>query len=268
MKEMKDLKSERDLNKSPKKNAGFYISLAVCIAAIAAAGWTTYRSVSEYTDVTEEVPVKQSSQKDGKKDVKVDTDVSGEKYENSTVISQPENSDETSNEISEYSENEKAVFNGNIAEYSETAAANTEVSAEISLSKISAPIENGEVIKPFSPKNPIESKTLGDWRTHSGVDISAGEGSPVRAIMAGKVLSIYNDPMLGNVIEIDHSNGYVAYYCGLTDTTIAKEGENIKSGDTIGYIGKIPSESKDGSHLHLEVKLNDDYIDPTIIYNS
>lgn len=250
---MKNLKSERNLNQSPKKNIGFYISLGLCVAAVAAAAWTTYGSIQDYHPITEESPAEITEQ--SSQNIHVGTDVSGEKYEN-TESSVTESSVESSEESSK-EESEKPVFKDN-AEESEN---------ETSGPKVTAPIENGEVLKGFSPKNPVQSKTLGDWRTHSGVDIAAGEGTPVRAIMAGEVLKVYQDALLGNIIEIDHHNNYIAYYCGLTETTIAKEGSTVKAGDTIGYVGKIPSESKDDSHLHLEVKLNDEYIDPTIIYS-
>ncbi len=250
---MLNMKNERNYKKSPKKNVGFYISLAVCLAAVAGAAWTTYGSIQEYTQPSDESSVEES------KDEKVNEEVSGQKYEQSKIeeSSKPEESSRQSSKPTSRPEesskiSEEVSVQQTVTEESETTTAE--------------PIDKGEVLKPFSPKNPIKSETMRDWRTHGGVDISAGEGTPVRAIMSGVVKDLYTDPLLGNVIVIEHSGGYESLYCGVTDTSVARKGSNVKAGDTIGYVGKIPSESKDKPHLHLEVRLDGNNMDPTLIY--
>ena len=237
---MKNMKNERNEKKSPKKNAGFYIALAICVVAIAAAAWTTYGSVLEYSDLQQE-----SSEQESSENIEAGKDVKGEKYDNSTTessVEPSENSTENSNESD--------------VEASETAVDTTRV----------PPIENGDVIKAFSPQNPIYSKTTSDWRIHNGVDIGASEGTPVRAITSGTVKSISKDAMLGNVICINHIGGYTAYYCGISETPVVAEGNIVSTGDTIGYVSAVPYEMLDESHLHLAVMLENDYIDPTTLY--
>lgn len=240
---MKNMKNERNEKKSPKKNAGFYIALAICVVAIAAAAWTTYGSVMEYSDLHQE----ETSEQENSENIEAGKDVKGEKYESST------DTDESNGEPSE-SSGDDTESSG--VEASETVVDTTRVQ----------PIENGKVIKSFSPQNPIYSKTTSDWRTHSGIDIGASEGTPVRAITSGTVKSISKDPMLGNVICINHIGGYTAYYCGISDTPVVNEGNIVSTGDTIGYVSTVPSEMLDESHLHLSVMLENDYIDPETFY--
>ena len=239
---MKNMKNERNEKKSPKKNAGFYIALAICVVAIAAAAWTTYGSVLQYSDLQQE-----SSEQENSENIEAGKDVSGEKYDNSSTPT------ESSTELSE--DSEKTSENSDTST-TETVLDTTRVS----------PIENGKVTKVFSPQNPIYSKTTSDWRIHNGIDISASEGTPVRAITGGTVKSISKDSMLGNVICINHIGGYTAYYCGISDTPVVSEGNTVSTGDTIGYVSTVPSEMLDDSHLHLAVMLENEYIDPTTLY--
>lgn len=242
---MKNMKYENNRKKSPKQNIGFYIALVICVVAIAAAAWTTYGSVLKYSDLQPEESEQQSS-----KDIEAGNEVSGAKYENS--------SDDESTVT------DKDANAGN--------SENSDESEEIPVKKTAldttktAPIEGGAVIKQFSPKNPIQSKTTSDWRTHNGIDISASNGTPVRAMTSGTIKSITNDPMLGNVICVNHVGGYTAYYCGLSDTPVVNEGNAVSTGDTIGYVSNVPSEMLDESHLHFAVMLENEYVDPSTLY--
>lgn len=253
--------------KSAKNNIGFYIALAICIVTIAAAAWTTYGSVVDYnTQPTAEENSKAES------DVKVNNDVSGQKYESS---------EEKTSEVSVIQESFQKDVNSGVSEvqtvdnYDENVETvenvNTEISAEpvqqtVSENSSSRPVENGKIIKEFSPDNPIKSKTTSDWRTHKGIDISASSGTPVHSITGGTVKSVYKDAMLGNVVCIEHTGGYTAYYCGLTETTVARAGNAVSEGDTIGYVGIVPSEVLDESHLHIEVKKENQYINPSSLF--
>lgn len=250
-------RNEYKEKKSAKNNIGFYIALTICIVTIAAAAWTTYGSVVDYNQQTAEETSSPSSE------VKVNNDVSGQKYESSAAESSLlEESSEISDDISQ--EESVTVLESSIEVSEESSFAPVQ---ESSTEKSPVqPVEKGTIIKIFSPNNPIKSNTTSDWRTHQGIDISAKIGAAVHAVRDGTVKSIYKDPMLGNVICIEHTGGYTAYYCGLTETTIAKEGNTVSAGDTIGYIGIVPFEVLDESHLHLEVKKDGEYIDPTNLF--
>ena len=83
----------------------------------------------------------------------------------------------------------------------------------------------------------IYSKTLGQWMTHSGVDIAAPKGTEVRTVDAGTVKRVYDDDMLGTTVVIEHANGLTTVYAGLKKEPPVMEGDAVNARDLIGYIG-------------------------------
>ena len=121
----------------------------------------------------------------------------------------------------------------------------------------------GKVINEFSNYELVKDKTLSDWRVHNGVDIAAAQGTPVKAIADGEVIKIYNDPMLGVCIEIEHHGNINSTYCGLNKNVNVKEGDNVEAGDVIASVGDTAiGEAELETHLHLEVKKDGVKIDP------
>ena len=120
-----------------------------------------------------------------------------------------------------------------------------------------------QIIKDYSNMNPVYSKTLGDWRTHNGIDFSGEAGGAVVAISYGEVISIYEDTLFGTCVLIDHGNGVTAKYCGLNKETLnVKEHSSVNSEDIIGYLGEIPCEKQEGAHLHFEITPNGELVEP------
>jgi murein DD-endopeptidase MepM/ murein hydrolase activator NlpD len=120
-----------------------------------------------------------------------------------------------------------------------------------------------QIIKDYSNMNPVYSKTLGDWRTHNGIDFSGEAGGAVVAISYGEVISIYEDTLFGTCVLIDHGNGVTAKYCGLNkDTLNVKEHSSVNSEDIIGYLGEVPCEKQEGAHLHFEITHNGEIVEP------
>ncbi len=120
-----------------------------------------------------------------------------------------------------------------------------------------------QIIKDYSNMNPVYSKTLGDWRTHNGIDFSGEAGGAVVAISYGEVISIYEDTLFGTCVLIDHGNGVTAKYCGLNkDTLNVQEHSSVNSEDIIGYLGEIPCEKQEGAHLHFEITHNGELVEP------
>lgn len=122
----------------------------------------------------------------------------------------------------------------------------------------------GEVTKGHSLEIPVFSSTLQEWRVHTGIDISANEGSEVFASADGTVSRVYSDPFLGKTVEITHSGGIVSTYSNLAATDIAvKEGDTVKSGALIGLVGDTSlSELADEAHLHFSIKVNGVSVNP------
>ncbi len=121
------------------------------------------------------------------------------------------------------------------------------------------PVSN-RVLRSYSETHQY-SETLGEWRTHNGVDFEAEENQAVKAVADGTIKSITKDTLWGDVIEIDHGNKRISRYCGVVAQGI-KVGDTAKAGDVIGKVTSVPSEIKDAAHIHLEILVNGNYLDP------
>ena len=88
----------------------------------------------------------------------------------------------------------------------------------------------GTVVKEHSLELPVFSVTLGEWRVHTGIDISCDEGASVYASEAGVVSGIYSDPMLGYTVEITHKDDIKTRYSNLSsDALELKVGDKVMS---------------------------------------
>ena len=123
------------------------------------------------------------------------------------------------------------------------------------------PVE-GEVINPYSNGELVKSETLGVWKTHDGIDISAEKGTEVKAATSGKVIAVRDDPLWGICVIIDHYDGYEGHYYGLDKALSVKEEMVVDAGQIIGRTGESDCESKLAPHLHFAVKCNEKWIDP------
>lgn len=124
------------------------------------------------------------------------------------------------------------------------------------------PVSNVVSVK-FS-RGPIYNTTMGDWRTHNGVDFVAEVGDKVVAIADGRVLSVAEDTLWGSLIRIQHGE-MVATYCGVTPTAEIQADSQVKAGATLGTLTIVPCELLDGAHLHLELMSGQEYLDPLIV---
>jgi murein DD-endopeptidase MepM/ murein hydrolase activator NlpD len=232
------------LNKGSRKNnsRGFYIALGVCLIAIGVAAWTTYDSVVNYAapdeKTTSSTVAKQTNEA-----------VSGIKV----FASEPESTPSVSSEAA----SSQAVS---------SAAAAKQTIAKVPAKQAVAPALTftypvGKTIEQkYSGQNPIYSKTMKDWRAHTGVDFTAKQGEAVKAIANGTVKNVYVDDLYGNTIVITHGD-VEAYYCGLNQMSV-KTGDKVKQGAQIGTVGTVPCESADAPHMHLSMKKSSKFIDP------
>ena len=117
----------------------------------------------------------------------------------------------------------------------------------------------GTIIKYFSTELTF-SDTMNDYRTHNGVDYLANSRDAVYAINKGTVTAVYEDQMLGSVIEINHGHDVLARYCGVE--TQLKAGDEVSIGQEIGVVLMIPFEALDDTHLHLEIIYRGKFVDP------
>ena len=121
----------------------------------------------------------------------------------------------------------------------------------------------GAVTGAFSVEALAYNETMGDWRVHTGVDIDASLGVHVLAAAAGTVSRVYQDDLLGSVVEIDHGDGLTSQYANLASVPTVKEGDQVSTGTVIGSVGATAaSESAQSPHLHFAMYQGDEPVDP------
>ena len=113
------------------------------------------------------------------------------------------------------------------------------------------PVE-GEIIGAYSPEALLWSETLGQWQSHPGIDIAAAAGEAVAACAEGTVREAWEDPLWGDVIEIEHRQGYVSTYANLSTLNMVSPGDAVAAGQIIGAVGNTAAcESEMPWHLHF-----------------
>lgn len=128
-----------------------------------------------------------------------------------------------------------------------------------------SPVASEEILKGCALDRLVFSATMKDYRAHTGLDIASPVGSEVRCYTAGTVDRVEEDAFFGTVVTVRHDYGLVTVYANLAPELAAgiQPGVTLKAGDRIGYVGTSAlAESADEPHLHFEMLLNGDRIDP------
>ena len=125
---------------------------------------------------------------------------------------------------------------------------------------------SGRVLNSYSGDELVYSKTLGDWRTHNGVDYACAQDAQVCAPAAGKVTAVDTDSRWGSVVCIEDSAGHLWRVCGTADPTV-QTGDEVSAGQILGRAGSIPNECAEETHIHLEVLQGEQYLDPAKLLN-
>ncbi|MDZ4692224.1 M23/M56 family metallopeptidase [Terricaulis sp.] len=102
----------------------------------------------------------------------------------------------------------------------------------------------------------------GEMSFHPGVDIAAPMGAPVIAPANGRVIRVTTNSDYGKMIEIDHGDGFALRYAHLSAFDV-RDGDSVQAGQVIGRVGNSGRSS--GTHLHIEVWLNDRALDPRMV---
>lgn len=140
------------------------------------------------------------------------------------------------------------------------------------LSTIEAKILQRSVLKDMLPNSsPIDaafnSSSYG-WRIdpfngnkafHEGLDFTADTGTPIRAAADGIVSTAERTPDYGNIVKIDHGSGLETRYAHAS-VLLVKPGERVVKGQIVAQVGSTGRST--GPHLHYEIRLNGNALDP------
>jgi len=123
---------------------------------------------------------------------------------------------------------------------------------------------DGPIIYPLngrvgSPYGSVRTYNDGQSRRHSGVDLSAGMGTPVAAVANGRVVFARDLDIHGNVVVIDHGWGVYSSYSHMSAFYVVP-GQMVLQGDIVGLSGNTGRST--GPHLHWEIAVNGIWLDP------
>ncbi|MBO6126585.1 MAG: M23 family metallopeptidase [Clostridia bacterium] len=211
------------------KRRSFYISLGVCILAISAAGWSTYKSIKDFSDANIN------------------------KRDNSQIIRTKRK--KTAEEIPK--KNIKNIDFNNLKPAANQEENLKEVSAKLANPEFIIPVRYSELTE---YKDDLEySEEFGDWRTSDGVEFTGELNSAVSAIADGKIIEIFDDPTYGKTVKINHESGdgseVIAYYSRLDPKSIfLKKNDKIKQGQEFAKL--------ENKNMHFMIQINDKFVNP------
>ena len=242
MDEYNKYKNSQNHKKHNKRNKlSFYVSLAICITAVGLAVWSTFSSYSSFKDKKNQVAT-------------------------ATVTATQANNQVTGVTVEETT---TTTFSTTEPTTTSTTATTTTPNTSTTMSAVQTmlqvpgnliyPIKDAKVSKPYS-ENAVYNKTMGDYRSHLGIDFSCKKDAKVLAMSDGVVSDIYDDDRMGKVVIVDCGT-FMIYYSGL-DNVKVNVNDTVSKGDLVSNVGDMPCESQDGCHLHVAIRVNGSYIDP------
>lgn len=149
---------------------------------------------------------------------------------------------------------------------------------------ISTPGKEIVIIKPYNDNKVTIGKGYYDYKSdeqtqqnslvnyentyiqNSGIDYVKNEAFDVISILDGTVISVNNNELLGQTIEIQHAGNLISVYQSLSNVLV-KEGDVIKQGTVLGKSGTCKLNLSLGNHLHFELFKEGQVVNPTDYYN-
>lgn len=162
----------------------------------------------------------------------------------------------TSKAVSSLYKEKKAVSKTiSYSNYSSPGAGKVNTSKKISSKKVNLGIS---LVQPVS--GVLTSRYGYRWgRTHTGIDIGAPKGTPIKAAASGTVSFSGWKGAYGKLVVLTHSNGIQTYY-GHCSSLLVSAGQTISAGQVIAKVGSTGRST--GSHLHFEIRVKGSTINP------
>jgi len=123
------------------------------------------------------------------------------------------------------------------------------------------PVNSGYVSSSFGERN---DPFTGRRAFHSGIDFAGREGNDIVAVASGVVTYAGDRYGYGEMVEVNHGNGYVTRYAHNAENLVSV-GDTVKRGDVIGRMGDTGRAT--GPNLHFEVLLDGRAVDPMTVIN-
>ncbi len=234
---------------------GFYIVLFLCVAAIGTSGYIFISSINQLNDIPASRPIQ----------VTVTPEVSQVPAPQASIVPEAPVVESPRPTVPAPS---AALAPADLPAPSEEEDVPEETPHEPEVEPSHAPSlyvwpVMGEVIGAYSLEVLAYDETMGDWRTHSGVDIQAELGTEVGAITDGTVIAVEVDALMGPTVMIDHGENISSIYSSLGESPMVEVGDEVTAGQVIGVVADTaPAEAALPSHLHFEMRDGNLAIDP------
>lgn len=138
----------------------------------------------------------------------------------------------------------------------DTVSASVQKDGNMQQAEFIQPLKNGRITSTYGMRTHPIYKVQ---RMHNGIDIAAPAGTPIYATADGLVSFAAKKGGYGNLIIIDHTNGFQTLYGQLSEIKVTQE-DQVKRGQLIGLVGS--SGISTAPHLHYELRKNGEPLDP------
>ncbi|MCD7844010.1 MAG: M23 family metallopeptidase [Clostridiales bacterium] len=245
---------------------GFYIALALCLAAIGVSCWYLWQGATLAGEMAEEASAVETVtlEPEESEETAGDTDISTDPADTEDLTEEDAPSDVPAESDAAETVNTEAAETAAETAVTEEAAETLEpvTAPAVEVSEWVWPLE-GAVVAAFSSDTLTYNEALGDWRTHSGVDISAEVDQEVVAACSGMVISVQDDVLLGRTVTVDCGEGLTTLYGNLAEDVAVTAGDTVSAGDVIGTVGETASgERNETAWLHFAVEQDGEAVDP------
>lgn len=122
---------------------------------------------------------------------------------------------------------------------------------------LTAPLDFKRISSRFSPRrfHPVQKR----WKAHKGTDYAANHGTPIWSTANGVVIASSYTAGNGNYVKVKHNDTYTTQYLHMSKRAV-KQGERVKQGDIIGYVGSTGLAT--GPHVCYRFWVNGKQVDP------